>query len=106
MIRFSAELQPGGRGAPKRYPPRPYTADGDLVGSSTSAVFTGHLSGTATIHAVSGSLTTTDSGLITVTAGAQGSRTTLNGFGNSVTSLLSAAATFQDHAVTVSSDPG
>jgi len=95
----------GGRGAQRHSPPHPYTAYGDLVGSSTSAVFTGHLSGTATIHAVSGSLATTDSGLITVTAGAQGSRATLNGFGSSVTSMLT-AATFRDYAVTVSSDPG
>ena len=44
----------------------------DLVGSATrttgtSAVFTGHLAGTATIRAVSGDLTAGDSGLITVT---------------------------------------
>ena len=34
-----------------------------------SATFTGHVIGTATIHAVSAALTPTDSGLITVTAG-------------------------------------
>jgi len=42
---------------------------GDLTGSGTSATFTGHIIGTATIHIVSGSLTNTDSGTITVTVG-------------------------------------
>ncbi len=43
-------------------------ANGDLVpaGDSKSAVFTGHVVGTATIHATSGALTTTDSGTLTV----------------------------------------
>ena len=48
---------------------------GDLVGSSTAttgtnAVLTGRVIGGATLHAVSGILTTTDSGVITVIAGA------------------------------------
>ena len=48
--------------------------NGDLVGSTTSttgtsATFTGHLVGTATIHAVNGALTSVDSGTITVTPG-------------------------------------
>ena len=44
---------------------------GDLVaaGDSKSAVFTGHVIGSANIHAVSGALTSTDSGLLTVTFG-------------------------------------
>ena len=43
---------------------------GDLSpATGTSATFTGHLIGTAAIHAVSGSLTTTNSGTITVIAG-------------------------------------
>ena len=47
---------------------------GDLVGSATSttgtsATFTGHLVGTATIHAVNGALASVDSGTITVTPG-------------------------------------
>ena len=43
--------------------------DGDLVPASDkkSAVFTGHLPGTANIRVTSGSLTSTDSGLLTVT---------------------------------------
>ena len=43
----------------------------DLVpaGDSKSATFTGHVAGTATIHAVVGGLTSTDSGILTVTAG-------------------------------------
>jgi len=45
--------------------------DGDLVtaGDAKSATFTGHLVGTAKIRATSGSLATTDSGLITVIPG-------------------------------------
>jgi uncharacterized repeat protein (TIGR01451 family) len=45
---------------------------GDLVaaGDSKSATFTGHLVGTAVIHAVVSGLTSTDSGTITVIAGA------------------------------------
>jgi hypothetical protein len=45
---------------------------GDLVpsGDGKSATFTGHITGTATIHTVSGALTSTDSGTITVIAGA------------------------------------
>src|SRR6185369_12416263 len=45
-------------------------ANGDLVpaGDSMSAVFTGHLTGTATIRAVEAALTTTDSGTLTVQA--------------------------------------
>ena len=44
--------------------------NGDLVGSTTSttgtsATFTGHLVGTATIHAVNGALASVDSGTIT-----------------------------------------
>ena len=44
---------------------------GDLVpaGDSKSAVFTAHLAGSAVIHAPSGSLTTTDSGTLTVVGG-------------------------------------
>jgi uncharacterized repeat protein (TIGR01451 family) len=44
---------------------------GDLVaaGDSKSATFTGHLVGTAVIHAVVSGLTSTDSGTITVTGG-------------------------------------
>ena len=44
---------------------------GDLVsgGDNKSAVFTGHFSGTAEIKATSGSLVTTNSGTLTVTAG-------------------------------------
>ena len=43
---------------------------GDLsTASGTSTTFTGHVIGTAAIHAVSGSLTSTDSGTITVTPG-------------------------------------
>ena len=47
-------------------------ANGDLVpaGDNKSATFTGHLLGTAAIHAVAGGLATTDSGTITVRAGA------------------------------------
>ena len=43
--------------------------DGDLVPASDkkSALFTGHLPGTANIRVTSGSLTSTDSGLLTVT---------------------------------------
>src|SRR5205085_12315471 len=46
--------------------------DGDLVTSvdRKSAVLTGHVIGTAEIHAVSGSLTSTDSGTMTVIPGA------------------------------------
>jgi hypothetical protein len=44
--------------------------DGDLVpaGDNKSAVFTGHVLGTAAIHVTSGSLTSTDSGTLTVVA--------------------------------------
>jgi Domain of unknown function (DUF2341)/Cadherin-like beta sandwich domain/Divergent InlB B-repeat domain len=44
---------------------------GDIVPSSDSksAVFTGHIAGSANIHVASGSLISTDSGKITVTAG-------------------------------------
>src|SRR5207247_1649735 len=46
-------------------------ADSDLVaaGDLKSAVFTGHLVGTAKIHAVKSGLASTDSGTITVVAG-------------------------------------
>src|SRR5206468_2822615 len=46
-------------------------ADGDLVpaGDSKSAVFTGHLIGTATVRATSGGLTPTEAGTLTVVAG-------------------------------------
>src|SRR5205814_8261870 len=45
--------------------------NGDLVpaGDTKSATFTGHALGTATIRATSGSLTTDDSGTLTVVAG-------------------------------------
>jgi hypothetical protein len=47
-------------------------AEADLApaGSLKNAVFTGHLTGTAVIHAASGSLPTTDSGTLTVASGA------------------------------------
>jgi hypothetical protein len=43
--------------------------DGDLIatGDSKSAIFSGHIIGTAKIHVSSGSLTATDSGILTVT---------------------------------------
>jgi hypothetical protein len=46
-------------------------ADGDLVPAldNKSAVFTGHLTGTAVIHIMSGSLVSNDSGTITVAVG-------------------------------------
>jgi subtilisin-like proprotein convertase family protein len=46
-------------------------ADGDLVpsGNGKSAVFTGHLTGTATIRATSGTLAQSDSGTQTIVAG-------------------------------------
>ena len=46
-------------------------ADGDLVpsGDTKSAVFSGHLIGTAIIHVISGSLTSVDSGTLTVIVG-------------------------------------
>src|SRR5204863_3293413 len=44
---------------------------GDLVasGDTKSATFTGHVIGTAQVHAVSGALTPTDSGTLTVVVG-------------------------------------
>src|SRR5205807_1857027 len=62
---------------------------GDLVaaGDLKSAVFTGHLVGTATIHAVKSGLTSTDSGTITVVAGSATSirvETLANGTGTVV----------------------
>jgi len=50
-------------------------ADGDLVGGGASAVMTGHLVGSGVIHAVISGLTSTDSGVITVTPGAAASLT-------------------------------
>jgi Tol biopolymer transport system component/DNA-binding beta-propeller fold protein YncE len=48
--------------------------DGDLVvaGGGKSAVFTGHLVGSAQIHAAKSPLTSVDSGVLTVTGGAAG----------------------------------
>ena len=45
--------------------------DGDLVpaGDNKSAVFTAHAAGSATIHVTSGTLSSTDSGVLTVVAG-------------------------------------
>ena len=62
---------------------------GDLVPSSDnkSAIFTGHVTGSANIHIVSGSLTPTDSGIITVNAGNAGQirvETAANGSGTVV----------------------
>src|SRR5205823_1233629 len=42
---------------------------GDLNPGNKSAVFTGHVAGTAAIHASAGALTSTDSGTLTVVGG-------------------------------------
>ncbi len=54
---------------------------GDLVtaGDSKSATFTGHLVGTAAMHAVVSGLTSTDSGTLTVVTGAPGTITATGG---------------------------
>jgi hypothetical protein len=93
-------------------------ADGDLVpaGDLKSAVFTGHVAGTATIHATSAGLSSTDSGTLTVIPNSSGggnvahddfNRADASDLGGNWTALLGTTPSpFLGHLVTISNQAG